>query len=190
MRAISLTAPWAHLTVLRELGRPRHWPALKPIETRSWYVNPDKLPMRLAIHASKGITGIERAHITHDRNGRRIFRDPYAHALELAGMSIEEPWTSKRGDRLPLGAIIGVVTLFLIRPSDEVTAMWKRGDCSDRVYKLGNFAPGRFAWYFRDPVRLLDPIPIAGAQGLWKVPAPIACDIAALDPYQSTAGAA
>lgn len=183
MKALTLTQPWASLVVARPGYRPTSLFAIKPIETRPWYIRPERLPMRLAIHAGLGIDRMLRAQITVRIGGvMREFARPYAQALALAGLPLFDPWAHP-GRGVPIGAIIGCVTLTRIEPADQITAMWKRGQIDDLTYHLGNFSPGRFAWFMRDPFVLPRPIPIAGMQRLWTVPPPVACDIEAADPY-------
>lgn len=178
MKALSLTQPWASLCVAPDPTAP--WRAVKPIETRSWRVTQKHLPMRLAIHASLGITREMRLWITDRTRGslRSHFVGWYGEALELAGLSRADPWHSTApGDKIPLGAIIGSVTLVGCVPSDEVADGWKRGAVTDLTYHLGDFSPGRWGWIFTRPVPLARPIPCRGKQGLWTVPGPIAVDI-------------
>jgi hypothetical protein len=70
---------------------------------------------------------------------------------------------------LPLGAIIATVVL------DRCTQI--TADAADELerrnpaeYVFGNYEPGRFAWVLRDVVRLAEPVPFKGSQGIFDVP--------------------
>lgn len=189
MKAITLTQPWASLIVEKEHAGATDRYAIKSIESRSWYLRPESLPMRVAVHAAKGIDPLLRANITKILPGKRarIFTGPYAQGLLRAGLPPTDPWAHPTAPTVPLGAIIGCVTVVRIVPADVVTAMWKRGELSDLVYELGNFAAGRFGWVLRDPISFATPIACSGRQGLWTVPPPIACEIVNADPHARAA---
>lgn len=61
--------------------------------------------------------------------------------------------------RLPMSAIVGLVELQAIRPTDDVPT---------RGRGWGDFPPGYFAWKLGDPCRL-PPVPMAGRLGIWDL---------------------
>jgi hypothetical protein len=67
---------------------------------------------------------------------------------------------------LPLGAIIGTVTLVEALPTDDA-----KPDVLDRI--CGDWSPGRFAWRLDDVRALPKPIPAKGKQGWWKIAAQV-----------------
>lgn len=66
---------------------------------------------------------------------------------------------------LPFGAIVGVVEITHCFPTGAFD--WDPLEC-----KLGNFAPGRFAWRAENARLFKDPIPCKGLQGFFNVDIP------------------
>lgn len=66
---------------------------------------------------------------------------------------------------LPRGALIGVVQLVMVAPTEELV-----GQISDRERGLGNYAPGRFGWILAAPRPFAKPIPWTGRQSFFSVP--------------------
>ncbi len=94
---------------------------------------------------------------------------------------------------LPLGAIVATATLVDVVPiiprlaedapiphalvvgnfgPGEDLALFREGDAfasgHDDQLPYGDFTPGRYAWLLSDVVRLPEPIPCRGHQGLWE----------------------
>lgn len=137
---------------------------VKSVETRSWstqYRGP------IAIHASA----------VFSKQHREFFGNGTKNLL------------AARADELPLGAIIGLVTLYDVRSTDEIvtrmTTPWGKdgwheeyaeanlGDVlgsSDSEGGLGDFGPGRFAWLLHKAFALPEPIPFKGGLGLRVLP--------------------
>ncbi len=65
--------------------------------------------------------------------------------------------------RLPLGVILGFVSLTDMRPTEE---MIYEVSALERLY--GDYSPGRWAWMYSDIEALEKPIPARGARGLWE----------------------
>lgn len=111
---------------------------VKKIETRHWgpkYTGP------LAIHAAK------RWHAEQQQFA----------ATEVA--------LGRLPQRLPFGAIIGVVELLGWRFAEDVAAQIT---AIERMY--GNYDAGRFAWLLANARALPEPIPFKGHQSFFEVP--------------------
>lgn len=119
----------------------------KDVENRNWFTQYRGL---LAIHAGKSFD------MTQE---------------EFAGMcrgEYGEPFTSmalgysaahnRIGDDDPRGAIIGIVELYDCIPDSRCTSPWRADG-----YEF-------FCWMVRNPVALLEPIPMKGRLGLWDIP--------------------
>ncbi len=164
MRGLSLWQPWASLIAL----------LIKRIETRSWsttYRGP------LAIHAAKTLEGIELVDA-----GRMCREDDASIVAALTACGVER-WAD-----LPLGAIVATATLVDVVPivdrsgsSDGLpdafvtsgggTLLLHRRSYTHNLEDqrpYGDFTPGRFAWLLEDVVKLPEPIPCRGHQGLWR----------------------
>jgi hypothetical protein len=137
MKALSLTQPWATLVVTGE----------KEIETRSWRTNHHGI---IAIHASKGFPAWARGESHYPPFREAIRRHGYDSAPDL-----------------PLGAIVGVVTLM---GCVKTEALRERLTGKEKLF--GDYSDGRFGWYLSDPARV-EPIPCRGALGLWEIPAEV-----------------
>ena len=116
----------------------------KRYETRSWLTSYRGL---LAIHAAKRpIVGTE---------------------LNPAIRAVLDHHGTPPND-LPLGAVLCVVRLVEVVPSEQVIAR-AQSDKRVRLEELnyGNYAPGRYAWKMEIVKVAPEPIPAKGAQGLW-----------------------
>lgn len=69
---------------------------------------------------------------------------------------------------LPLGAIVAVATLQGCRRTEDVAH--QLGALERR---LGDYTPGRYAWFLSDITELAEPVPCRGALSLWEVPAEV-----------------
>lgn len=200
MLSLTLTQPWASLMVsiaMNELlvRNGELTDALKPLETRSWRIADNRLPLRVAIHAGKGIDPMLRANIV---GADHRFKAPFRDALHACGYSTLSPWMKGYADRfgnpeggivheldglntcwrpLPLSAVVGSVTIVKMFPSDMITKAWQACKISDVVYNLGNFAPGRWAWQAKQPMQTKWPTHCVGALGLWTLPDAIATSL-------------
>lgn len=157
MKCLSLWQPWASAVALGS----------KRIETRSWrthYTGP------LLIHAAKRRMIGELIHYSCCTN--------WASALAaLIPIDDDKRWY----DKLPFGAIVGVVDLFACRPTHDLrlgeinSPRHQPGESSPEYHnwseqELGDFGPDRFAWMLENPKHLRKPIPFRGRQGLFNVP--------------------
>lgn len=111
---------------------------LKSIETRHWET---RYRGEIAIHAAKRFGGAERA------------------------FALSEVALGRLPSRLPLGAVVAVVHLSNIRPSEELKL---EVSAIERLY--GNYGPGRFGWVLEDVRALATPIPCLGRQGIFNLP--------------------
>jgi len=104
------------------------------------------------------------------RSWTTIYRGPLAiHAskgMPLWAKEVCEDET-ERGllppDSLPLGAIVAVCRLADVRRTEIVEPT-----LSENERRLGNYEPGRFAWFLEDVDALPEPIPAKGSLGLWS----------------------
>lgn len=65
--------------------------------------------------------------------------------------------------QLPQGVVVCVAELYDCVPAERIAGYISRANLA-----AGNFAPGRFAWRFRNIRALLEPIPVVGRQGLFN----------------------
>lgn len=110
----------------------------KKIETRSWKTN---YRGPLAIHAALYFPPIAKDFAREERALRRV------------------------PEKLPFGAIIGMVTLYDVVPTIEIEASIP---ALERYY--GNYAPWRWAWLLKDAIAFDKPMWFSGRQGLFNVP--------------------
>jgi hypothetical protein len=168
----------------KDTGRPS-----KRIESRGWRMNGSSdATLRIALHAAKGVDAGVRRSIS---DGTR-FLEPYASALVASGYAPFDPWHkdylvtvirfNERHDSLlkllPLGAIIGLVTVESIVTGRSICNRHAHGLISDLEFSLGYYDESshrRWAWITRDPVQL-EPVACRGFQQLWPVPEEIAVD--------------
>ena len=68
-------------------------------------------------------------------------------------------------ERIPLSAVVCVVRLVDVQPTAEA-AFYLSG--LERL--LGDYSPGRFAWFLEMVEVFAEPIPATGALGLWEWP--------------------
>jgi hypothetical protein len=66
---------------------------------------------------------------------------------------------------MPLGYALCVVELYDCVPTDQLP-----GQMADKELSLGDYTPGRFAWFTRNLRRLRNPVPLTGHQGFWMLP--------------------
>lgn len=110
----------------------------KTIETRSWET---KYRGELLIHAAKTFPNI---------------------AQDFAATELS---VGRGLERVPLGAILGVVELESIGATEDqdyfISALERR---------YGDFSWGRFGWQLQNPRQFKEPISYSGRQGLFDVP--------------------
>jgi hypothetical protein len=140
VRAISLHQPWASACFHIVDGK-----AAKGVETRGPNIGNTRYRGPLVIHASKRWGPAERR------------------MLEVAREMVEGlPAT------VPLGALIGMVQLVDVVPTEEVHP---RIGAVERFF--GVYDAGRFAWIFAEPRPFATPIPYTGRQSFFSVPAEV-----------------
>jgi len=149
MKAITLYQPWASLVAVHA----------KQFETRSWKTD---YRGRIAIHAGK-----------KDINDFVPWPSKFGLACALAFGNEDWKYT------LPIGAVVATAELVGCYKIDSIQEMscapWETGywkelmfhDVSELEILFGDWTPGRYAWELRDVIRLSEPIPAKGAQGLW-----------------------
>ena len=108
----------------------------KKIETRSWLTH---YRGRIAIHSAARIPPWVREFIEKER---------------MQGRCLQE---------LPLGAIVGFVTLTDVRMTEEVA-----DEISDLEKRYGDYTTGRWAWMLSDITPLKRSIPTKGARMIWE----------------------
>ena len=109
----------------------------KKIETRSWKTD---YRGQIAIHAAQVFPKAAREFATTERTLGRI------------------------PSRLPLGAIIGFVTIMGMRRTEDIR---DQISAIERLY--GDYSTGRWAWMLTGFISI-DPIPCKGHLGLWTLP--------------------
>lgn len=77
----------------------------------------------------------------------------------------EERAVGRLPGRIPRGAIVAVATLVNVQRTDDVAST-----ISSLERHLGNYDPGRWAWFLSEIHPLQEPVPCRGALGLWHVP--------------------
>ena len=110
----------------------------KKMETRSWST---KYRGPLAIHAAKRFPATAKAFAETERALDRL------------------------PSRLALGAIIAVVDLTQVQPTEFLI-----GRLSGLEHYYGDYSPGRFAWRLDNVRRLANPVPFKGSLGLFDIP--------------------
>jgi hypothetical protein len=68
---------------------------------------------------------------------------------------------------IPLGAVVATCQIVACISTDS--PHFQMPKTKDRI--LGNFGPGRFAWYLEDIVRVHPPVPVRGQLGLFEIDA-------------------
>ena len=89
------------------------------------------------------------------------YRGPVA--IHAGKRIIQDEALPDLGYPLPYGAIIACAVIADCVPVEE---LW---DLDDAERRLGDYAPGRYAWRLTDIVKLDEPIPYKGMLGLWTV---------------------
>lgn len=152
MRALSLHQPWASAIAS----------GAKRIETRSWGINARE---RIAIHAARTTEALQ-----SEEWGRPAL---WVAVLQLQETQDRAPgWLTRA---TPRGAVVAIVDLV-----DCVRVERLRREDVDRprhAYprpfterELGDYRPGRFGWLLENVVRLEQPVPCRGQQGLFELP--------------------
>lgn len=148
MKTLSLTQPWATLVAI----------GAKRVETRSWNA---KYSGPLAIHAAKSFPGWAK-----DCCSERVFLRALGWPTPSdSRVGITQDWMdllTRNIKALPLGCVIGTVTLLGCRFTEDVV-----GQLSEQEVALGDYARGRYAWMLADAKLLPEPIPAKGSLGLW-----------------------
>lgn len=116
----------------------------KIYETRSW---PTSHRGETAIHAAKKPT-------------LEVYRD----LPDKVKSAIKGSVCPIKPEDLPTGVIVGTGKLVECHKIDR--AFISR--LSERENLLGDFTPGRYAWEFACVIPFENPVPVRGAQGLWK----------------------
>lgn len=151
MKALSLHQPWAAAVAI----------GAKRVETRTWRTS---YRGRLAIHAS----------------AKAIPASLWPYLMRPHWMAALAPVLADDGDRMPYGAIVGVVELVACVPTDtyrprslEAPRYHSPEDfLAGRFWKewqLGDYSPGRFAWELAGAVCLPEPIPCKGHQRIFNL---------------------
>lgn len=119
----------------------------KKLETRSWPAPYSIRGQRIAIAATKTICSDQR---------KAMAEEAFCSHYSATGQPSLET--------LPLGAVLGTV---LVDGSREIDSDFMR-ELELQEEAFGWYGPGRFAWFLKDPLPLVTPIPVKGGQGLWN----------------------
>ena len=138
MKALTLWQPWASLIAMSE----------KKVETRCWET---KYRGELAIHSAARIPPAWLGAPRHLFDFKR----------ELRAVMIEHGFSEIL--MLPRGAVLCIVRLVDIRPTDQVAESLDK-----RELIFGNYESGRYAWFFEMVEKFQDPIPAKGNRLLWN----------------------
>ena len=144
LRCLTVIQPWATLIVL----------GAKRVETRGW--PPPATGIRLGIHASSRWSPSQAA-FARDRPAVR-------EALEAGG---HRPAPGVSPGCLPLGALIGTVTLAGFADKDAMDA--RSRDVASAM-GWGDGDHGRYAWLLLDATRWEVPLSMPGRPGMWPAP--------------------
>jgi hypothetical protein len=79
---------------------------------------------------------------------------------ELERAAKRLPWGN-----LPFGAIVAVVEIFDVRPTDQL--LFEGISEVERAW--GDYSPGRFGWLFTNVRPLREPVKCSGQQGMWTL---------------------
>ena len=168
MKAISLWQPWASAMAI----------GAKQIETRGWSTN---YRGPVAIHAAKRLKKREMFDLANSLPFCAVFQ----HEL------MPSFWCQKLCEILPFGAIVAIGDLIACDAVEQLdlsflkNRKWRNDEgsvvnespdprglfyASWSEYELGDYSPGRFAWWFNKIKKLKNPIPFKGSQGWFNVP--------------------
>ncbi|WP_274362735.1 ASCH domain-containing protein [Paenibacillus thermotolerans] len=152
MKAITIHQPWASLIAI----------GAKRFETRGWKTN---YRGQIAIHASK-----KDPHDMMQSLPNKVQRQMYSVYYNYFNIA------SGALSRMPTGAIVAIADLVDCRKvsdwffSDGYPALHGQNDdffIDENEFSFGDYTPGRYAWELAN-VRLIEPIPVKGQQGLWN----------------------
>lgn len=152
MKVISIRQPWASLVVT----------GYKKIETRGWNT---KYRGELIIHAG----------LAKDKVSIELYNSWKSSHL------YDSIFRYVAFNDLPLGAIIGKVTLVDVARTEELNYNQSIGDgCGtdwciheefgcEKELAFGDYSPNRYGWLLANPVLFDKPIPCKGQLGLWNI---------------------
>lgn len=157
---LSMWQPWATLVVARdEKGR-----VAKCNETRGFAIRPGierKLPLEIIIHAAQRTTELRALEHHEDHTSLNNYGVLFRNLLKDRG------YTTRN---VPLGAVVGVVTLVGQRRTEDLVGP-TFSQITQQEQALGDYSPGRWAWFFSEPRALPVSIQFKGRQGiLWPAP--------------------
>lgn len=145
MLALTIMQPWA--SAIMGLG--------KDVENRDWAPPEQLLGKRFAIHAGKRI----------DMDGFALFCDGFG----FTGEAFDE-------GRYPTGALLGTVELagFIRRRDQSIHTPYPGNDfATARAARESRWrSQSDYHWVLSNPAAHDRPIPMRGAQKLWRVPDP------------------
>lgn len=162
MLALTIWQPYASLIV----GSPPTEgcpgaPPQKPVENRNWRAPARAIGQRVAVHA-----------------GKKLDADSFEAVFLPPGFGpVVSPYRNAKG--FPFGAVVGVATLDRVIGPLEGSVFYDEridGVPAATIASWGldpdglRWFVGRFGWVFRDRMHLAEPVPCAGAQGLWTLP--------------------
>lgn len=149
IRLLSLWQPWASLCIWRN---PEDGKAEKQIETRHWSTDYRGL---VAIQATATLRPEAKFELETNRGIQEAL---CRHGFEKVGSGSIGGFSGS----FVFGAILGVVTLEKVVQFDENQTFLEL--FPEREKHFGNHSPGRFGWYFTNPIEFTNPIKCRGLQ--------------------------
>jgi len=144
MKAITLTQPMATLIAVGALQ----------IDTRSWWTH---YRGPIAIHAAARLAPVG------GRKGLHSLCNSEPFSTVLTAYNIHFATVLNGEIPFPLGAIVATAELVDIKLTEEV-----RESLCPQELALGDYSPGRYAWFLQKIVALDEPIPTVGGLKLWE----------------------
>lgn len=113
-----------------------------------------------------GLKTVETRHWTTKRRGLIAIHAARRWGPDQREFASVEHALGRLPKRIPFGAIIAIAEITGVLPTVELAPQVLP---IERIY--GNYGPGRFGWLLANVKALDEPIPVAGRQGFFNVPA-------------------
>ena len=90
-------------------------------------------------------------------------------AIHASKNKSETRWSMLETDG-PFGAVVAAGRLVACHRTEDIRV-------SESEWEVGDFTPGRYAWELTDVVKLAQPVPLRGYQGLWNLSVDLALEL-------------